>query len=184
MEVFSRRYSYFHEKCLFKRVSWNLYCVPFSVLNVVVPCKQSRAPGRETHTRNCSLQRLCSFGNEPVRSSSKLLWAYRPVAKQWLCKQLPLLGNVRNIHARNNRERCFLWSAPRTFLGNGSVNFPWKLTWTQQYKNGVFCGPCRDVITRTDGAMSSVVSSISQRATAWTQKLKHLHCWELLPSND
>jgi hypothetical protein len=24
--------------------------------------------------------------------------AYRPVAKQWLCKQRPLLGNARNMH--------------------------------------------------------------------------------------
>jgi hypothetical protein len=29
--------------------------------------------------------------------------AYRPVAKQWLCKQWPLLANARNIHAYNNR---------------------------------------------------------------------------------
>jgi hypothetical protein len=28
--------------------------------------------------------------------------AYRPVAKQWLSKQRPLLGSARNIHARNN----------------------------------------------------------------------------------
>jgi hypothetical protein len=27
--------------------------------------------------------------------------AYRPVAKQLLCEQRPLLGNARNIHARN-----------------------------------------------------------------------------------
>jgi hypothetical protein len=46
--------------------------------------------------------------------------AHRPVAKQWLCKQRPLLRNVRNIHA-TIEERCFLWSEPRLFLGNGSL---------------------------------------------------------------
>jgi hypothetical protein len=29
---------------------------------------------------------------------------YRQVAKRWLCKQEPLLGNTRNIHSRNNRN--------------------------------------------------------------------------------
>jgi hypothetical protein len=55
------------------------------------------------------------------------------------------------------------------------------------------CGCCCDLcileisggaVTRRLGAMSSVVSSISQRATAWAQKLKNLHCWELLPGNN
>jgi hypothetical protein len=30
--------------------------------------------------------------------------AYRPVAKQWLCKQRSLLGNAGNMYARNNRK--------------------------------------------------------------------------------
>jgi hypothetical protein len=29
--------------------------------------------------------------------------AYRPVAKRWICKQQPLLGNARYIHVRNSR---------------------------------------------------------------------------------
>jgi hypothetical protein len=42
--------------------------------------------------------------------------AYRPVAKRWLCKQRPLLGNARNIHARNNRRTVFsMWSVPRCY---------------------------------------------------------------------
>jgi hypothetical protein len=45
------------------------------------------------------------------------------------------------------------------------------------------CGPCQDIITGTDGAMSSV-SSISQRATAEPQKLKYFRYRELLQSND
>jgi hypothetical protein len=42
--------------------------------------------------------------------------AYRPVAKRRLCKQRPLLGNARNIHARNNRSTVFsMWSVPRCY---------------------------------------------------------------------
>jgi hypothetical protein len=33
--------------------------------------------------------------------------AYRPVAKQWLYKQRPLLGKARNIHSGNNRRKVF-----------------------------------------------------------------------------
>jgi hypothetical protein len=41
---------------------------------------------------------------------------YRLVAKRWLCKQRPLLGNARNIHARNNRRAMFCtWSVPRCY---------------------------------------------------------------------
>jgi hypothetical protein len=48
--------------------------------------------------------------------------AYRLVAKQWLYKQRPLLGNTRNIHARNNRTVFTIWSAPRPLLWNSAVN--------------------------------------------------------------
>jgi hypothetical protein len=30
------------------------------------------------------------------------IMAYRPVAKQWFCKQRPLLDNACNMYARNN----------------------------------------------------------------------------------
>jgi hypothetical protein len=33
--------------------------------------------------------------------NSKHILAYRPIAKRWLCKQRPMLGNARSIHARN-----------------------------------------------------------------------------------
>jgi hypothetical protein len=46
--------------------------------------------------------------------------AYRTVAKQWLCKQQPLLGNERNIHTRNNKTA----GLSNPFLSNGSVNTP------------------------------------------------------------
>jgi hypothetical protein len=39
--------------------------------------------------------------------------AYGPVAKRWLCKHLPLLGNGRNIHAISNRGTVSsMWSVP------------------------------------------------------------------------
>jgi hypothetical protein len=37
--------------------------------------------------------------------------AYRPVAKQWLDNQRPLVRNVRNIHAHNRRTVFSMWSA-------------------------------------------------------------------------
>jgi hypothetical protein len=46
--------------------------------------------------------------------------AYRPVAKQWLRKQRPLLGKACNIHARNNRTTGLF----NPFVSNGSVNTP------------------------------------------------------------
>jgi hypothetical protein len=55
----------------------------------------------------------------PIRSclySKKSIVAYRPVAKQWLSKQRPLLGNVRNMHEPNRTRLCNM------FLGNRSVN--------------------------------------------------------------
>jgi hypothetical protein len=42
---------------------------------------------------------------------------YRPIAKQWLCKQWLLLGNTRSIHACSNRRTVFsMWSVPRSYL--------------------------------------------------------------------
>jgi hypothetical protein len=41
----------------------------------------------------------------------------KPVAKRWLCKQRPVLGNVGNIHVRNNRTGLC-----KPFISNGSVN--------------------------------------------------------------
>jgi hypothetical protein len=44
--------------------------------------------------------------------------AYRPVAKWWICKQQPLLGNTRIIHSCNNRTMGLC----NPFLSNGCVN--------------------------------------------------------------
>jgi hypothetical protein len=46
--------------------------------------------------------------------------AYRQVSKRWLCKQRPLLGNVRNKHVRNARTTVLC----NPFLSNRSVNTP------------------------------------------------------------
>jgi hypothetical protein len=57
--------------------------------------------------------------------SSLNIVAYRLVAKWWLCKQWPLLGNTRNIHTCNNRTTGLC----NPILSNGSVNtFPQKRT--------------------------------------------------------
>jgi hypothetical protein len=62
--------------------------------------------------------------------------AYRPVAKRWLCKLRPLLGNVRNIFARNNRTGLC-----NQFLSNGSVNTrlqQWGYCWKRCFLFGPF----------------------------------------------
>jgi hypothetical protein len=55
----------------------------------------------------------------PLLNSLKLFVAYRPVAKRWLCKQRPLLGNPCNIHASNNRTGLC-----NPFISKWSVNEP------------------------------------------------------------
>jgi hypothetical protein len=37
------------------------------------------------------------------------------VAKRLICKQLTLLGNGRDTHARNNRTVFYMWSMPRCY---------------------------------------------------------------------
>jgi hypothetical protein len=57
-------------------------------------------------------------GQSSASLERKYIAAYISVAKQCLCEQRPLLGNTRNIHARNNRtiELC------NPVLSNGLVN--------------------------------------------------------------
>jgi hypothetical protein len=55
--------------------------------------------------------------------------AYSTVAERRLYKQRPLVGNARNIHARNNRKTELY----NPLLSNGSVDtFPRQRTPTQQ----------------------------------------------------
>jgi hypothetical protein len=76
--------------------------------------------------------------------------AYRPGAKRWLCKQQPLLGNARYIHARKNRITVFHVArsaavsgkqlskqVPATTDANATIEEPFFLY-----------GPCRDVISK------------------------------------
>jgi hypothetical protein len=115
--------------------------------------------------------------------------AYGPVTEQWLCKQRPLLGNACNIHASSNRTVCSVVRSADISGQRLGKHVPAVMDTNATIEERCFlCGPCRDVITRTVWAFSSVdnsvVSSISQRPTAWAEKLKNFHCWELLPSND
>jgi hypothetical protein len=96
----------------------------------------------------------------------------RHIAKQWLCKQRPFLGKARNIHASNNKRTVF------SVIRAANVSVKWlgkhvsAATDTKATikERRFLCGPCRELITRTTGAMSSVdslvASSISQRGTA------------------
>jgi hypothetical protein len=69
--------------------------------------------------------------------------AYGPVAKLWLCKQRPLLGNIYNIHAYNHRITVFsLWILSKYYnrefwsLVSSVINI-WPLapdcTWHQEW---------------------------------------------------
>jgi hypothetical protein len=49
--------------------------------------------------------------------NTEIIMSYRPVGKRWLCKQRPLLGNARNIHARNNRRTLFVVVRAATVSG-------------------------------------------------------------------
>jgi hypothetical protein len=130
--------------------------------------------------------------------SSRPPWtvAYRPAAKQWLGKQRPLLGNARNIQARDNRRTVFsMWSAPLPLLCNSAVN-----THLQQ-RNCVFC------VVRAEGLFlrqlalqfSCGLFALQWRREhrSWTVLLRFVagrclvgtlqrrsHCWQLLPSNE
>jgi hypothetical protein len=88
--------------------------------------------------------------------------AYRPVAKQWLSKQRPLLGNARNIHACSNRRTAFsMWPAPRLLLCNGAVDTP--LQESRDYSlRGPFCG----VFFKTIGATAQL-RDIRRAVTTW-----------------
>jgi hypothetical protein len=77
--------------------------------------------------------------------------AYRPVAKPWLCKQRPLLGNACNLHARNNRTTVLC----NPFLSNGYVNTSLQ-QWSYCWKRCFLFDPCKVVIRKTTGAIQLV----------------------------
>jgi hypothetical protein len=100
--------------------------------------------------------------------------AYTPVAKRRLCKQRPLLGNT-----RYNRKTVFLLI--RAAVVSGQQLFEdvpaatdTNATIEEQY---FLCGSCREVVTRTVGAMNSVSSSRkTMKKGPERVKLKNLHC--------
>jgi hypothetical protein len=68
--------------------------------------------------------RCCSWFALFVATHILSLWpvdivAYRPVAKQRLCKERPFLGNARKVHTHNRRTGLC-----NPFLNNGSVSTP------------------------------------------------------------
>jgi hypothetical protein len=88
--------------------------------------------------------------------------AYKPVAKRWLCKERPFLGNARNIHEHNNRRVLFsvvrVATVSRQRLGK---HFPAETnthaTYEELLETRFYVGPCRDVITETIEATSVVL---------------------------
>jgi hypothetical protein len=60
-----------------------------------------------------------------VEDDLNVIVAYRSVAKQWLYKQPPLLGNAREIQARNNKTTglCnpFLCNGKHVYNNRGIV---------------------------------------------------------------
>jgi hypothetical protein len=126
----------------------------------------SRGGSQKTDLQNCVT--LYHTGQKKNKKIKLYIVAYRPVAKQRLCKQRPLLGNARNMHARYNRRTVFSVVRAAAISGQRLGKHVPAATVTNVTikERCLLCGPCRNVITRTAGAISidsSAVSSISQR---------------------
>jgi hypothetical protein len=81
-------------------------------------------------------------------------------------KKRPLVGNARNIHVSNNRRTVFSVVRAATVSGQRlGKHVPAAMDTKATLERCFLCSAYRDVITKTVGAVSSVVSSISQRAT-------------------
>jgi hypothetical protein len=94
--------------------------------------------------------------------------AYGPTAKQWLCKQRPLLGNAHNIHTCNNRMTG-LWNL---FLSNGSVNmFPWQHTSATIEERRFLCGSCQNIISRVSHILELELSTVQLSEVMWSSWL-------------
>jgi hypothetical protein len=79
--------------------------------------------------------------------------AYRPVAKEWLYKQRPLLSNTRNIQARNNRRTMFSMVRGAAVSGQQLGKHAPTVTDTKATTEEwcFLCGGCRNLITTTVG---------------------------------
>jgi hypothetical protein len=121
--------------------------------------------------------------------------AYRPIVKQWLCKQRPLLGNARNIHARNNRTTGLC----NPFISTGSLNTPTTIAdmletvfsircvhsgYMVSWESAVEFQTSKWAVSREMGSAREAEKtalwvqmwSVNQRATVWPRKLKNLRC--------
>jgi hypothetical protein len=97
-----------------------------------------------------------------------------------------LLGNVRNIRASDNRTMVFSVVHSDVVSGQGlGKNAPAATGTNAATEERCFlCGPCLDVIPGQLEQWVQLWIVLARGATAWGQKQKNLHCWELLPSND
>jgi hypothetical protein len=122
-------------------VSTEQNCIPVTVQTCSNPVAMS---ANLTEVCCCSHRPLHAWAGHEHLTSTSFQSSF--IAKQWLRKQRPLLGNSKNIQARNNRVTGLC----NTFLSNAPVNAynNWGIV-----GNGVF-GPCIVVIK-----MSSIESS-------------------------
>jgi hypothetical protein len=132
-------------------------------------------------------------------SSFTLLYTvtYRPVVKQWLCKQRQLLGKARFIHVHNYRTTVLC----NPFLSKGTVYTPkttdvlsemlFSLRSVQSsykeefsWESAVEFRSSKWAVSRELGSANKAEKmalwvelwSVNQRVTMWPRKLNNLHC--------
>jgi hypothetical protein len=95
---------------------------------------------------------------------------YKPVAKRWLCKQRPLLGNARNIIACNNRRNVFYVVRAATV----AVQRRGKHASAKIKALCFLRGPCRWVFLKTVGEteLSSVREAVKKRDSCKSVAIK------------
>jgi steroid 5-alpha reductase family enzyme len=102
---------------------------------------------------------------------SAYMVVYRPIAKLWLCKQQPLLGDARNIHEHNRRTVLFcVVHAATVAMQEHSKN-----TSTTIERLCFLRGLCQEVILKAIGTRVQMWS-VNQLAVVWPWKLKNPHC--------
>jgi hypothetical protein len=111
-----------------------------------------------------------------VKMVFKNIVACRPVAKWWLCKQRPLLGNGHNRFVTS--INWVLWScvlyavhASATWRNNRTLGI------------GVFCAARAKVLTSRTSLEFSQLWDSRQPERTWAQKMRKLRRWKPLPGD-
>jgi hypothetical protein len=102
--------------------------------------KPYQQPVQSIKTYPCRLRLLCSNCLNNVVN----------VVKRLLCKQRPLVGNARNIHARSNRTVFSMIRAAAIPGQRVGKHVPAMTDTNATIEERCFvCGPCRDIMSRT-----------------------------------